>query len=343
VRIGEADLESRLLVMAEIGNNHEGDPAVARELVERAAESGAGAVKLQVFEPARFVRPSQPERLAQLSRYQLPREELVGLTELARSLGMAVVATALDLESLEFIAGHVDGLKIASGDNDCLPLIERVADVGLPMLISTGLAETGEIAAAIAVAEGRWAEGGVEQELAVLHCVSAYPVSPEAADLGRIPALAGELGKTTGYSDHTLGIEACVTAAALGARVIEKHFTLSHDYSDFRDHALSATPDELSALVREAEAAAEAGPPPGEPQSQAEARRGQEEPNRAALRRSIVAGADLESGHAIEPGDLTWMRPRDGLAPGEEGLLVGKRLVRDVAFGEAIRAEDVEP
>jgi len=342
VRIGEVDLESRLLVMAEIGNNHEGDPAVARELVESAAESGAGAVKLQVFEPARFVRPSQPERLAQLSDYQLPREELVSLTELARSLGMAVVATPLDVESLEFIAQHVDGLKIASGDNDCIPLIERVADAGLPMLISTGLAEVEEVRRAVDAVERRWAEREVDQELAVLHCVSAYPVSAEAADLGRIPLLARELRRTTGYSDHTLGIEACVSAAALGARVIEKHFTLSHDHSDFRDHALSAEPDELAKLVNEAEAAAAGGVPGDVPEPATEARRAEEEPNRAALRRSIVAGADLPSGRNLNEDDLSWMRPRDGLAPGEEGRLVGRSLVRGVTLGETIRPEDVD-
>lgn len=344
--IGDFDLSERVLVMAEIGNNHEGRPEVARELVEKAAAARAGAVKLQVFEPSHFVRPSQTERLAQLSRYQLPRQELAGLCELARSLDMVVVATPLDLASLEFIAPHVDGLKIASGDNDCIQLIERVADAGLPMLISTGLAETGDVRRAVEAVERRWAGRGVEQELAVLHCVSAYPVSPEGADLGRIPLLARELGRTTGYSDHTLGIEACLEAAALGARIIEKHFTLSHEFSDFRDHALSAEPAELTSLVSSLEEqASEAGSsaPAAAPEPQEDARRAEEEPNRAALRRSIVAAAELSSGHRIAEGDLTWMRPRDGLAPGDEGLLVGKALVRDVGPGESIRAEDVKP
>jgi sialic acid synthase SpsE len=124
--------------------------------------------------------------------------------------------------------------------------------------------------------------------------------------------------------------------------VIEKHFTLSHDHSDFRDHALSAEPDELARLVREAEAAAAAGSAGDVPEAATEARRAEEEPNRAALRRSIVAGADLPAGRNLSEDDLTWMRPRDGLAPGEEGRLVGRSLVRGVGLGETIRPEDVD-
>jgi N,N'-diacetyllegionaminate synthase len=342
VRIGDWDLGERLLVMAEIGNNHEGDPEVARKLIERAAEAGAGAVKLQVFDARRFVRPSQRGRLEQLLRYQLPREEMEAICGLAHRLGLLVVATPLDTDTVEFVAPRVDALKIASGDNDCFPLIERVADAGLPMIISSGLAEVPELEAAIEATERRWSERGIEQELAVLHCVSAYPVSPEGADLGRIPQLAKALGRTIGYSDHTLGIDACVSAARLGARIIEKHLTLSHEFSDFRDHALSAEPAELAELVREAEAASAQRGTVQLPAPQKEARLAEEEPNREALRRSIVAAADLGSGRRLSEADLTWMRPRDGLSPGQESRLLGRPLRRGVKLGETIRPEDVE-
>ncbi len=254
--IGDFNTTDRLLIMAEIGNNHEGRPEVARELVERAAEAGAGAVKLQVFEAERFVRPRDHDRLEQLRGFQLPPEEISALCKLAHELDVLVIATPLDLESLRQIEPLVDGLKIASGDNDCIPLIEAVAATGRPMIVSSGLAELPEIKAAVNTVEGRWDEQGINGELAVLHCVSAYPVDGEAADLGRIPALIEALDCTVGYSDHTLGIEACVAAAGLGARIIEKHFTLDHEFSGFRDHALSAEPDELAELVRRAEAAA---------------------------------------------------------------------------------------
>jgi N,N'-diacetyllegionaminate synthase len=341
VRIGRVDLNEAPLVMAEIGNNHEGRTDVARELVERAAEAGADAVKLQVFDPSRFVRPSQRDRLEQLSRFQLPDQELAALCEQIHSLGLLAVATPLDLESVGFLEGRVDALKIASGDNDFFPLIERVADTELPMIISSGLAEVGDIRKAKGTAEGRWAERGIQQEVAVLHCVSAYPVDPEAWDLGRIRVLAEALGCTVGYSDHAIGIEACVAAAAIGARIIEKHFTLDHDFSNFRDHKLSAEPGELAKLVREVRrASAEGEDEP--PATQGAARRALEEPNRNALRRSIVAGAELRRGHRLELGDLAWMRPRDGLAPGEEDLLLGRTLRRDLRLGETITTADVE-
>lgn len=336
MRIGRFDLAERVLVMAEIGNNHEGRPEIARELLQRAAEAGAGAIKLQIFEARRFVRPSQPHRLEQLSRFQLPREEVEGLCDLARELGLVVVATPLDTETVGYVAPMVDGLKIASGDNDCYPLIERVAEVGKPMIISAGMADSAEIKASIEAARARWREANIEQELAILHCVSAYPVEAAAANLERIESLRRELDCTVGYSDHTIGIEASVIAAGLGARIIEKHFTLSHDFSDFRDHKLSANPAELAELVRRVEAAGSMRGP------DEDARSSNEHPNRETLRRSIVAATDLSRGHRLRLEDLTWMRPRDGLAPGEEHRLVGRALVRDVSVGEALLPSDVE-
>ncbi len=162
----------------------------------------------------------------------------------------------------------------------------------------------------------------------MLHAVTAYPTPAEAVNLAAIPTLARELGCTIGYSDHTLGIEACVAAVALGARILEKHFTLDHDYSDFRDHQLSAEPDELRELVERVGAR-------GSRCSAAPRRRVQpvEAELAQAVRRSIAAGRDLPEGHVLAWDDLAWLRPRDGLAPGEEDKLLGRALRRDVADG----------
>ena len=139
-----------------------------------------------------------------------------------------------------------------------------------------------------------------------------------------------------GYSDHTVGNDACVIAAALGARILEKHFTLDHDFSPFRDHQLSAEPAELSDLVERVRAGvAMAGK--GEKLVQPE-----EAEVAAALRRSIAAASDLPRGHRLRRQDLIWLRPRDGLAPGEEWQLLERALNRDVAHGESIVAADVE-
>jgi len=317
-------------VLAEIGNNHEGDPAVARDLVRAAADAGAQAVKLQVFETGRFVRRRDEARFRQLSGYQLPREEVERLAALAHELGLLVVATPFDLGSAEFLEPLVDAYKIASGDNDFWPLIDAVVASDRPVIASTGMLDLDGTAALTDRLRG---------EFALLHCVSAYPAAPEDLNLAAIPLMEERFGCTIGYSDHALGLTAAVTAVGLGARIIEKHLTLRHDFSDFRDHQLSADPGELRELVEGV-----GDPPAPDPAllGRAEKRvQAAEEANLVAARRSIAAVRDLPRGHTVRAEDLIWLRPRDGLAPGEEHLLIGKALTRDVPEGESILAADV--
>jgi sialic acid synthase SpsE len=330
VKIGDVDTRERVLVLAEIGNNHEGDPAVARDLVRAAADAGAQAVKLQVFETGRFVRRRDEARFRQLSGYQLPRAEVERLAGLAHELGIQFVATPFDLGSAEFLEPLVDAYKIASGDNDFWPLIDAVVDTGKPVIASTGLVDLDGTAALADRLRG---------DYALLHCVSAYPAAPEDLNLAAIPLMEERFGCTVGYSDHALGLDAALAAVGVGARIIEKHLTLRHDFSDFRDHQLSAEPHELHELVERV-----ANPPEPDPAmlGRAEKRvQASEEANLVAARRSIAAIHDLPSGHTVRAEDLVWLRPRDGLAPGDEHLLVGRTLVRHVPEGESILAADV--
>jgi sialic acid synthase SpsE len=330
VRIGDADTRERVLVLAEIGNNHEGDPAVARDLVRAAADAGAQAVKLQVFETSRFVRRRDEARFRQLSGYQLPRAEFERLAELAHELGLQFVATPFDLGTAEFLEPLVDAYKIASGDNDFWPLIDAVVATGKPVIASTGILDLEGVAALADRLRG---------DHALLHCVSAYPAAPEDLNLAAIPLMEERFGCTVGYSDHALGLDAAVAAAGAGARIIEKHLTLRHDFSDFRDHQLSADPGELRALVDRV-----ADPPAPDPALLGRAEKVvqvSEEANLVAARRSIAAVRDLPSGHTVRAEDLIWLRPRDGLAPGEEHLLVGRALTHDVPEGDSILAADV--
>ena len=330
MRIGSLDSDERVVVVAEVGNNHEGDVELACELVERCAEAGADAIKLQVFAAERFVRPADTDRLAQLARFELSHTEVERVAALARERGLAFVATPLDLESVTFLEPLVDAFKIASGDNDFVQLLDSVAATGKPAIVSTGLTDL----AGARDARDRLARGGAD--IAVLHCVSAYPASEESANLAAIGLLLNELGGTVGYSDHVLGIDASVAAAAAGARLIEKHVTLDHEQSDFRDHQLSAEPAELAELVERVRAVERLlGRPAEEVQSE-------EEPLTTAARRSIVAARDLPAGHPLDAADLAWMRPRDGLKPGEEDQLVGRRLKRAVGAGETLLPEALE-
>ena len=326
-------LDRTPLLIAELGNNHEGNLDVALRLVDAAAEAGVDAVKVQTFTADRFVRARDSERLAQMSRFELPPEAFEEIAGRAHDRGLLFGSTPLDMESVAMLEPYADFLKIASGDNDHWPLIERVAATGKPMIVSGGLVDADHL-----VEVERRARAAGAGELAILHCVVAYPAAREDANLAAIEDLRERLGCAVGYSDHTIGAEAARAARALGADVIEKHFTLDHEFSDFRDHALSATPDEMAAVAAPSDSIA---PDPvllGERRKQVLAA---EQPLAVAVRRSIVAARPLAAGATIDRDSLTWMRPRDGLAPGEEALLIGRELARDVGPGESLTSADL--
>lgn len=347
MRIGDFDTSRRVLVVAEIGNNHEGDFALARELVRRAAAAGADAVKFQTYRTELFVRPTDAKRREQLRRFELRFEQVAALAELARAEGLLFIATPLDLASAAFLAGVCDALKVASGDNNFTPLLEQVAACGLPLIISGGMATTAELSAALATVRNAWQRAGERADadaggrdqagrLAVLHCVSAYPTPPEQANLGAIATLARELRVTVGYSDHAEGIEAAALSVLAGARIVEKHFTFDKRRTTFRDHALSAEPADMAELVRRIRryelllGSGQKHPQPCE------------QPGLRAYRRSIVAARDLPAGHVLRWEDLNWQRPGDGLAPGCESQVLGGRLIRPLRCGENITAEALE-
>jgi N,N'-diacetyllegionaminate synthase len=324
-----------VLMVAEIGNNHEGDIGRARELISAAAEAGAPAVKMQTFRTERFVSSADPARVEQLRRFELSFDQFAELSELASSLGLLFLSTPLDLESAEFLEGVVDGFKVASGDNDFYPLIEQVAATSLPLIVSTGVSDAGQVERTVAAVE-RVRGDRARDSLALLHCVSAYPASPEQLNLLAIPFLAERFPYAIGYSDHALGSAAALAAVALGARIVEKHFTLDGIESEFRDHTLSAKPAEMRALVT---AIGELETMLGEPAKEIEAG---EAGIADAIRRSIAAAGDLEAGHTLEAGDLMWVRPGTGLRPGQESELVGRTLRVPKRLGELVLAEDVD-
>jgi len=327
MRIGSFDTSERVLVVAEIGQNHEGDLAVARELVERAADAGADAVKFQTFRTAEFVSQSDVERFARMRRFELEPEMWSELGELAHRHGLLFISTPLDLASARLLTPLLDAFKIASGDVDFFPLLELVAATGKPAIMSTGQSEIDEVARAVAV---------LGEDVGILQCVTSYPAPDEDVNLRAIAVLAERFpASTIGYSDHTVGLDAAPLAVACGARIIEKHFTLDKAFSEFRDHQLSADPADLNELVRRIRAAEQLL---GEARKEVQP---SEVEMRHAVRRSIAAARRLPAGHALTSEDFIWTRPADGLRPGEEALLDGRKLRRDVEAGEHLRPEDV--
>lgn len=333
MRVGEFDLDKEVLVIAEIGNNHEGDYGLAEEMIRLAAGAGAGAVKFQTIVPERLVSATETERVRQLRRFQFSYEQFASLKATADRLGILFLSTPFDLDSARFLESLVPAFKIASGDNTFYPLLDVVCRTGKPLILSTGLVDITQAAGCVSYIRDRWAEHGVEQQLALLHCVVNYPTALEDANLSAIRDLAS-LGVTVGYSDHTLGIEAAVLSVGVGARIIEKHFTVDKNHSEFRDHQLSADPDDLAELVRRVK---QASVMLGAGLSEHRTNEAEISPR---VRRSIVASRELALGTVLAAEHLTWVRPGGGLAPGQESLLLGKALTRPVQAGELIRADD---
>ncbi|RJF76806.1 hypothetical protein D3877_28390 [Azospirillum cavernae] len=332
------DSQNDVLLIAEVGNNHEGSFALAQDLVGLAAEAGAGAVKFQTFRTEHYVSPSESERFARLKRFELSGEQFAKLAQQARDAGLIFLSTPFDLGSVAVLEPLVSAYKIASGDNTFYPLIEAVARRGKPMLVSTGIADMQQIRYADALVRRVWAEAEQgDPGLAILHCVSAYPTPPEEANLATISTLAAAFpDATVGYSDHTIGIDAAVLAVGLGARIIEKHFTIDNNYSSFRDHQLSANPEALREMAdRIRTASVMLG-------SSVKERRSCEDAGAIANRRSIVADHDLSAGAVLTMSDLTWVRPGTGLPPGAETLVLGRRLTRNLPAGSPILKADLD-
>lgn len=332
MRIGHHDLDRRVLVVAEAGNNHEGNFDRAEEMIGRAAAAGADAIKFQTIVPDKLVAAKERERIAQLNRFRFSYEQFTVLAATAKQAGITFLSTPFDLDSVAALQPLVPAYKIASGDNDFFPLLECVAQTGKPILLSTGMLDLVGVAQAKNAIEAVWRQRGVNPGLVLLHCVAAYPTPPEEANLGAIRGLAG-LGGAVGYSDHTIGLDASPLAVALGARVIEKHFTLDKNLSAFRDHKLSADPAEFAELVRRIRSV-EQMLGTGEKRLMAA-----EEGGLRNVRRAIMAARDLAAGTVLAKSDLTFLRPRVGLAPDKQATLIGRRVSVAVRRGEPILPE----
>ncbi len=337
MKLGTLDLNERVAIVAEIGNNHEGNFEVACELVRQAAACGVDAVKFQTFKTEQFIRPVDRERFARLKSFELNDEEFAQLASLAVSLGLFFLSTPLDLESAALLEPLVVAYKIASSDDTFYPLLDRVAKTGKPVILSTGISDWVQVQKTISYLQSSWQAAGVSQpQLAVLHCVSSYPVPIEQANLRAIAFLAQNLDCLVGYSDHVVGAEAAVLAVAVGARLIEKHFTLDKYYSEFRDHQLSADPEEMRELVqrvRATEAMLGSFSKTVQPCAEALA---------TPIRRSVTAKRDLLPGERLQWEDLVWTRPGTGLSPGSESAILGRMLKRSLAAGEHLTLEDLE-
>ena len=237
------------------------------------------------------------------------------------------MSTPFSIEAVNFLDPIVPAFKIASGDNNYFQLIECIVKKK-PIILSTGMTSMDEITYTVEKIKKICKKFKTHPELVLLHCVSSYPTEEKFANLAAIKTLSS-LGFTVGYSDHTIGIEAAVLSVGLGARVIEKHFTLSKNYSEFRDHKLSAEPDELKELVQRVKNA-------NTLLGSGEKIFNIEKITAKQSRRSICAATDLTKGKKLTINDLICIRPSGGLSPEQRNKIIGK-LLKSIKAGDQIK------
>ncbi len=332
-------------VIAEIGNNHQGDVEKAKALIRAARECGVDAVKFQkrdnrvLYTRAYYDAPYDNEQSygATYGEHreflELPKGDWFELSRYAREEGVAFVSAAFDEPSADLMADlDVDAFKFASGDLLNVPFLRYVADKGKPMFLSTGGGTLEDIDRAVDAILAR------NEQLSVLHCTAAYPAEVEDLNLAVITALRERYPELViGLSDHHNGIAMAPVAFMLGARVFEKHFTLNHAWKG-TDHAYSLMPDGMRRFVRDLHRV------PAALGDGVKRKLPSEERPLEKMGKKLVASRALPAGHVLAPGDLLAKSPADeGLPPYELDALLGGKLQRPLAEDEAVLAEDVEP
>lgn len=331
-------------VVAEIGANHNGDMELCRRLIDAAQASGAEAVKFQSWSKASLISKAEFARRApyakldpsalsleqSVERYQLSPDQHREIVAHCRSRGITFFSSCFSATEVELLESlDVPAYKVASMDVNYLRLLDVVGATRKPLILSTGMATLGEIERALE----RLRRAGAGP-VALLHCVSVYPSPPSDLNLLNIPMLQRVFGVPVGFSDHSVGAALPLAAVALGACMIEKHFTVDKTLDGW-DHAISADPPELSSIVRGARDIHEALGGSERVFSQVEIE------NRKAFRRRAVAHTALKKGTRLTDGDLDFKRPGNGIGPDELAFAVGRVVTRDIEAEEELEWSDL--
>ncbi len=332
MKIGKREIgRGRTFLIAEIGGNHEGDFDTARRMVREAAASGADAVKFQVFEAGKLVNPKSPVNAysgasheKQWERFKKMEFSLEQYKELKKSADREKVlfmASVFDPEWLKKLDPLLAAYKVASGDMTYASLLSRMKGRNKPVLVSTGASTLDEI--------GWLVQFMGQKNLALLHCVCAYPAPHDQMNLRTIPALSKKFGVPTGLSDHSLGLEACLAATALGAVILEKHFTLDPS-NPVGDHKHSLTPQALAKLVASVRVIEKTLGKPRQDVFDCEKR------SRGLVRRSLHSARDLSAGNRLRAEDIVALRPLEGIPAESESRMLGRRLKKGVHKGQPL-------
>lgn len=328
------------LIIAEAGVNHNGDMDLAFKLIDIAVDAGVDVVKFQTFQSELLVTENAKKaeyqinsnlthesQFEMLKKLEISKEDHLKLIEHCNRSSIEFLSTAFDLESLEFLKTlNLQRIKIPSGEITNLPYLEQVAKIGLPTILSTGMAKLGEIEAAVDIL----ISNGMERKsLTILHCNTEYPTPFQDVNLRAMVSIAQSFGVDVGYSDHTDGIEVAIAAVSLGAKVIEKHFTIDKNLPG-PDHKASLDPVELKKMVRSIRNIEQAlGNGIKEPSES-------EKKNISVARKSLVAAKTIEEGEIFSKTNLTSKRPGFGISPMFYYELLGKVSKRKFLKDELI-------
>jgi N,N'-diacetyllegionaminate synthase len=339
-------------IIAEAGVNHNGSTELALKLVDAAAHAGADAVKFQTFSATKLVRPGTNKAAYQqrstgdgdqfdmLKALEMSADMHQSIVDRCRERGIEFMSTPFDIEAAEFLVSlGMKRIKVPSGEITNLPFLRALAALDRGLIVSTGMSTLEEICEAVGVLDAERRALGLTAPLAsmvtVLHCTSNYPAAPVDVNLRAMTTIAKATGLPVGYSDHTLGVAVSTAAVALGATVIEKHFTLDKALPG-PDHQASLTVDELALLVGQVRAVEQAlGSPVKAPTDS-------ELPVREVVRRSVTTCRAVAAGQILSQDDLCLVRPGNGIAPKELGKVVGKSAARNLPAGTTLSWSDLQ-
>lgn len=337
---------NRTLIIAEAGVNHNGDITLAKRLIDVAAEADADYVKFQTFKSDQLVsktakkadyqientKNNDESQLEMLQKLELSDADHVELIKYCHRKGISFFSTAFDLDSLDYLSVlGMDMVKIPSGEITNLPYLKKAASLFSKVILSTGMATIDEIDSALSV----FLQSGISiNDISILHCNTEYPTPFKDVNLMAMLQIKNRFGTSVGYSDHTLGIEVPIAAVALGASIIEKHFTLDKNMEG-PDHKASLEPDELKAMVmsiRNIELSL-AGTGIKEPSRS-------EKKNIAIVRKSIVAKKVIKKGQVLDESNLTVKRPGNGISPMKWDSIIGTVACRDFDIDDLIHIDE---
>jgi N-acetylneuraminate synthase len=336
------DTSRKIFIIAEAGVNHNGRLDLAYELVDVAKEAGADAIKFQTFKAEKVVSSKAPKaeyqkkatssdesQLEMIKKLELSFDDFVKLKKYCDKKGIMFLSTPFDHQSIDFLYNLIDIYKIPSGEIINYPYLKHIAAKNKPIIMSTGMANLGEVEEAINTIR----EVNSEAKISLLHCTTNYPTPYEEVNLKAMQTLAAAFKLPIGYSDHTLGIEVPIAAVALGARIIEKHFTLDKKLLG-PDHKASLEPGELKEMIKAIRNIEKA------------LGNGIKKPNKSEIeiikvaRRSLIATRDIRVGEIIKESDIIIKRPGTGIPPKFKEIVIGMRIINDIRQDEPFRWEN---